>query len=62
MIAGIHILQEIFAIDMLTVLEPFLEHESKHVLRLSRLFCQMETRLESLVGCTSFVILTFLWN
>ena len=38
MIAGIHILQEIFAIDMLTVLKPFLEHDRKHVLRLSRLF------------------------
>ena len=38
MIASIHILQEIFAIDMLTVLKPFLEHDRKHVLRLSRLF------------------------
>ena len=38
MIAGIHNLQEIFAIDMLTVLKPFLEHDRKHVLRLSRLF------------------------
>ena len=37
MIAGIHILQEIFAIDMLTVLKSFLEHDRKHVLRLSRL-------------------------
>ena len=36
--AGIHILQEIFAIDMLTVLKPFLEHDWKHVLRLSQLF------------------------
>ena len=61
MIAGIHILQEIFAIDMLTVLKPFLEHDRKHVSRLSRFF-KMETRLEFLVGCTSLVILTFLWN
>ena len=39
MIAGIHILQEIFAIDMLTVLKPFLEHDRKHVSRLlSRFF------------------------
>ena len=29
---------EIFAIDMLTVLKSFLEHDCKHVLRLSRLF------------------------
>ena len=35
MIAGIHILQEIFAIDMQTVLKPFLAHDRKHVLRLS---------------------------
>ena len=38
MTAGIHILQEIFAIDMLTVLKPFLEHDRKHVSRLSRFF------------------------
>ena len=38
MIAGIHILQEIFAIDKLTVLKPFLEHDRKHVSRLSRFF------------------------
>ena len=38
MIAGIHILQEIFAIDMLTVLKLFLEHDRKHVSRLSRFF------------------------
>ena len=37
MITGIHILQEIFAIDMLIVLKPFLEHDRKHVLRLSGL-------------------------
>ena len=37
MITGIHILQEIFAIDMLTVLKPVLEHDRKHVLQLSRL-------------------------
>ena len=38
MIAGIHILQEIFAIDMLTVLKPFSEHDHKHVSRLSQFF------------------------
>ena len=38
MIAGIHISQEIFAIDMLTALKPSLEHDRKHVLRLSRLY------------------------
>ena len=39
MIAGIHILQEISAIVMLTVfLKPFLEHDCEHVSRLSRLF------------------------
>ena len=38
MIAGIHILQEIFAIDMLTVLKPFLEHDRKYVSRLSQFF------------------------
>ena len=34
MIAGIHISQEIFAIDMLAALKPSLEHDCKHVLRL----------------------------
>ena len=43
MITGIHILQEIFAIDMLTVLKPFLEHDRKHVLRLSRLLLDGDT-------------------
>ena len=38
MIADIHISQEIFAIDMLTVLKPFLEHDRKNVLRLSRYY------------------------
>ena len=38
MIAGIHISQEIFAIDMLKALKPSLEHYRKHVLRLSRLY------------------------
>ena len=37
-IASIHILQEIFAIDMLTVSKPSLEHDRKHVLRLLRLY------------------------
>ena len=38
MIAGIHILQEIFSIDMLTALKPFLEHDGEHVLRLLGLY------------------------
>ena len=54
--------KETFAIDMLTVLKSFLEHDRKHVLRLSRLYLDGETRLEFLVGSTSFVILTFPWN
>ena len=38
MIAGIHILQEIFAIDVLRALKPSLKHDRKHVLRLLRLY------------------------
>ena len=38
MIAGIHISQEMFAVDMLTALKPSLEHDRKHVLRLLRLY------------------------
>ena len=34
MIAGIHISQELFAIDMLTALKSSLKHVRKHVLRL----------------------------
>ena len=34
---GIHISQEIFAIDMLRALQPSLEHDRKHVLGLLRL-------------------------
>ena len=34
MIAGIHISQEIFAIDMLTDLKPSLEHDRRHVVQL----------------------------
>ena len=37
MIAGIHLSQEIFAIDMLKALKPSLEHDRKHVLQLLRL-------------------------
>ena len=63
MIVGIHISQEIFAIDMLTVLKPFLEHDRKLVLRLSRLhldgdqasiscglyiFCPLDISVESI--------------
>ena len=35
-IAGIHISQEIFEIDVLTALKSYLEHRRKHVLRLLR--------------------------
>ena len=38
MIAGIHILQEIFAIDVLRALKPSLKHYRKHVRRLLRLY------------------------
>ena len=34
MLAGIHISQDIFAIDMLTALKPSLEHYRKHVVQL----------------------------
>ena len=37
-IAGIHILQEMFANDMLTALKPSLQHELKQVLRLLLLY------------------------
>ena len=40
-----------FAIDMLTVLKSFLEHDCKHVLRLSRLF-SMEARL---ISCRLYI-------
>ena len=64
MIAGIHISQEIFAIDMLTALKPSLEHDCKHVLRLLGLclgggqaliscglyiFCHLDISVESIV-------------
>ena len=38
MITGIHISQEIFAIDVLTALKSSLEQRLKHVLRLLRLY------------------------
>ena len=38
MIAGIHISQEIFAIDMLKALKPSLEHNRKHIVGLLRLY------------------------
>ena len=38
MIAGIHRSQEIFAIDMLTAIKLSLEHDSKHVVQLLRLY------------------------
>ena len=37
MMTGIHISQEIFAIDMLRALKPSLEHDRKYVLRILRL-------------------------
>ena len=44
MIAGIHISQEIFAINMLTALKPSLEDDRKHV-QLCDCYDYMETRL-----------------
>ena len=38
MIAGIHISQELFAVDMLTALKSSLKHDRKHVLRLLQLY------------------------
>ena len=38
LIAGIHISQELFAIDMLTALKSSLKHDRKHVLRLLQLY------------------------
>ena len=52
MIAGIHISQEIFAIDMLTVLKPFLEHDCKLVLRLSRLYLDGD---QALISCRLYI-------
>ena len=52
MIAGIHISQEIFAIDMLTVLKPFLEHDRKLVLRLSRLYLDGD---QALISCRLYI-------
>ena len=53
MIAGIHISQEIFAIDMLTVLKPFLEHDRKLVLRLSRLYLDGD---QALISCRLYIV------
>ena len=52
MIAGIHISQEIFAIDMLTVLKPFLEHVLKLVLPLSRLYLDGD---QALISCRLYI-------
>ena len=38
MIAGIHISQEIFAIDLLTALKLSLEHDRKHIAQLLQLY------------------------
>ena len=38
MIAGIHFSQEIFANDILAALKHALEHDSKHAVRLLRLY------------------------
>ena len=51
MIAGIHISQEIFAIDMLIVLKPFLEHDRKLVLRLSLLYLDGD---QALICCRPY--------
>ena len=45
MIAGIHISQEIFEIDVLTVLKSSLEQRRKHVLRLLRLYGDQALKL-----------------
>ena len=52
MIAGIHISQEIFAIDMLTVLKPFLEHDRKLVLRLSLFYLDGD---QALISCGLYI-------
>ena len=52
MIAGIHISQEIFVIDILTVLKPFLEHDRKLVLRLSRLYLDGD---QALISCGLYI-------
>ena len=52
MITCIHISQEIFAIDMLTVLKPFLEHDRKLVLRLSQLYSDGD---QALISCRLYI-------
>ena len=52
MIAGIHVLQEIFAIDKLTVLKPFLEHDRKLVLQLSRPYLDGD---QALISCRMYI-------
>ena len=46
MIAGIHISQELFAIDMLKALKSSLEHDRKHVLRLLQLYGDQDLKKE----------------
>ena len=52
MVAGIHISQEIFAIDMLTVLIPFLEHDRKLILGLSRFYLDGD---QALISCRLYI-------
>ena len=46
MMAGIHVSQEIFAIDVLAALKSSLEHRRKHVLRLLQLYGDQALRTE----------------
>ena len=48
MIAGIHISQERFVIDVLTALKSSLEHRRKHVLRLLQLYGDQDLYLHCL--------------
>ena len=48
MITGIHILQEMFAIDVLRAFKPSLKHDCKHVLRLLRLYGDQALSLVSI--------------
>ena len=47
MIAGIHISQEIFAIDVLTALKSSLEQRRKHVLRLLKLYGDQALKIKN---------------
>ena len=62
MIASIHILQEIFAIDVLRALKPSLKHDCKHVLRLLRLYGDQAKELSNIfAGFTMSLCMLKLW-